>query len=534
MLQAFVQLKQQQPPKTASGIRSFFEALTNAVFSEPTVYRSSADVASKPFSLDAVCEASLDSRCKFIVLRGESGKFWQCTCLLPDAQGHGALFFDFQRDQNDRISSDELIDFSKRLYKALTPLVIRIGDSEAREKLKSRHGLVFMPRLGRIEWLQVIRPEIYSNVYSVSELAAAPAFDAAVWDDGAFFLRVYGEPDDWESEENVSLANFIPGFLAGIAKIEDGNKEREMVRELEKIWARTEKTAQNAMIAMNGGQPVQPAAEEDSAKEAPAAEEAPKKEEAPSASSVAVDDEERKMRDMLLKRLSAEHKVDDSCFAKVGTEGPCTVFSVTLKGKIEFYASYQDLERKVYILNDSEDFAKFLQANDCNVKKEDADKIIRLTKSYFKPEIRILNSVSDLPKEVSGDRRLSELSDMKASGTIEEVNGTQILSVWIYNERTRALELLKVCQFETWAPTVELEKRIPELELKAAAEEKPAEAKAAAAPAPAKVEEKESVPAKAEEKESVPAKSSNKAVIAIIILIVLCVVVVLLKATGKL
>ena len=35
MIQAFVSLKPQQPPRTESGMRSFFEALQGAVFSQP-------------------------------------------------------------------------------------------------------------------------------------------------------------------------------------------------------------------------------------------------------------------------------------------------------------------------------------------------------------------------------------------------------------------------------------------------------------------------------------------------------------------
>ena len=58
MIQAFVSLKPQTPPRTESGMRSFFEALQDAVFSQPTVFRTNADVSVRPYSLDAVCEAA--------------------------------------------------------------------------------------------------------------------------------------------------------------------------------------------------------------------------------------------------------------------------------------------------------------------------------------------------------------------------------------------------------------------------------------------------------------------------------------------
>lgn len=152
MIQAFVSLKPQQPPRTESGMRSFFEALQGAVFSQPTIFRTNADQSARPYSLDAICEAALNPRCKFVVLRAECEKFWQCTFLLPDKQGMGALFFDLQRVQNPRrLSAESLIEMFKKLYTSLSPRLIRIGDSEAREKLRSRHGLVMMPGLGRIE-----------------------------------------------------------------------------------------------------------------------------------------------------------------------------------------------------------------------------------------------------------------------------------------------------------------------------------------------------------------------------------------------
>ena len=97
MIQAFVSLKPQQPPRTESGMRSFFEALQGAVFSQPTIFRTNADQSARPYSLDAICEAALNPRCKFVVLRAECEKFWQCTFLLPDKQGMGALFFDLQK-----------------------------------------------------------------------------------------------------------------------------------------------------------------------------------------------------------------------------------------------------------------------------------------------------------------------------------------------------------------------------------------------------------------------------------------------------
>lgn len=191
MIQAFVSLKPQYPARTESGMRSFFEALQNAVFSQPTIFRTNADVSVRPYSLDAITEAAMNPRCKFVVLRAECEKFWQCTFLLPDKQGMSALFFDLQRQESPRrLSPDSLIEMFKKLYKAMSPRVIRIGDSEAREKLKSRHGLIMMPGLGRIEWLQIVSPEIYGDIYNASELVAAPGYQTEIWEDGALFMRL--------------------------------------------------------------------------------------------------------------------------------------------------------------------------------------------------------------------------------------------------------------------------------------------------------------------------------------------------------
>ena len=134
MLQAFVSLKPQQPARTVSGMQSFFEALENAVFSQPTIFRSNTDAAARPYSIEAVVEAALKPNCKFIVLRADCEKFWQCTFLLPDAQGVGALHFDIQRVESPRkISAISLMNMFKNLYQSIHPKLVRVGDSDARK-----------------------------------------------------------------------------------------------------------------------------------------------------------------------------------------------------------------------------------------------------------------------------------------------------------------------------------------------------------------------------------------------------------------
>lgn len=547
MIQAFVSLKPQQPPRTESGIRSFFEALQGAVFSQPTIFRTNADSTVRPYSLDAICEAVLNPGCKFVVLRAECEKFWQCTFLLPDKQGMGALFFDLQRQQSPRrLSPDSLIEMFKKLYHSLSPRVIRIGDSEAREKLKSRHGLVMMPGLGRIEWLQIVSPEVYGDIYNPSELIAAPGYETAIWDDGALYLRVYDDPNDWDSEDNISQANFIPGFLAGVAKIRDNEKERDMLRDLERIWVRAEKTAANAYDVLSADPNNVPAAEAPKAAKAEPVVAA----EIPVAKDVAVDDDDSRKRSVIYTRLKSEYSLAEDNIVKYGQEGPCTIFTVKADKKAGFFATYQELDRKVFVLNVLEDLSRFLSTNHCSVKAECFDEIKRLVKTYYHPEYKMLDSLDELPESVIRDRRMPEMRAAFEPANVKDVNGNQTLTFWFYKPEFCGLETLSFTQFEDWPMQLEAKVQCSDMENEPEhapepvkpAEEPKKEVVSELAPAPA-AEEKDS---KADEKsentgseiaksdgDKAPAESNGmtgKIVVAVIAIII--VVLVLLYVAG--
>lgn len=448
MIQAFVSLKSQQPARTESGVRSFFEALQGAVFSQPTVFRTNADASVRPYSLDAVCEAALNPRCKFVVLRAECEKFWQCTFLLPDKQGMGALFFDLQRQKEPRrLSPDTLIEMFKKLYRTLTPRLIRIGDSEAREKLKSRHGLVMMPSLGRIEWLQIVSPEVYGDTYNPSELIAAPGYQTEIWDDGALFMRVYDDPNEWDSEDNISQANFIPGFLAGVARIKDPEKEKETLRELERIWTRAEKTAEKAYEVMDSDpshvEPVAAVKAEQPVAQAKVAANVEKE-------AVALEGDDEKKRSVIYMRLKADYKVEEKDIVKCGQEGPCTIFKVKAERKPLFYTTYQDADHKVFILNATEDLGRFLSINGCSIKPEHFDKIKTLVKSYYHPDYQMINSLDELPDTVVRDRRMPEIRASFKPAAVETVNDNQTLTFWFFKPEVVGLETLTMTQFESW------------------------------------------------------------------------------------
>ncbi|MGI5830387.1 MAG: hypothetical protein ACOX8U_09500 [Bradymonadia bacterium] len=504
MLQCFVSLKQQQPPRTESGLRSFFEALSAAVPSLPTLFCTSADAVPKAYRTDAVVEAALNPRCKFVVLRSESKKFWQCTFLLPDKQGWGAVFFDLQRPGSEvRPSADSLIETAKRLYKHLEPRILRMGDSEAREKLKSRHGLVLMPGLGRLEWLQIVHPDVYSSIYNMSDLVASPAHTSEVSpEDGSLFLRVYGDPYEWDDEENVSLANFTPGFLAGIAKFQESDKDT--LRELEKLWSRSEKTAEKAYEvfeastsstqspAISVPKPMlEPeellaaqAATQASASKVAAELESEKKEEesgrtttpvqvadldallekTEGGAQTAISTQIDKMQESILQRIKHDYDVAAKDLLKVAQEGISTVFSVKAKGESEFYVSYQDSDRKVLLLNEPEDLAKFLSLNDCLVKEESKSKIIELIKKYYRPGVSFIKALSDLPKDVKRDRRLGEIADSCKPESISELNDVRTLSLFYYIPANRALEELRITQMEDFPLMVESKRHFTELE----------------------------------------------------------------------
>ncbi|MBQ9817095.1 MAG: hypothetical protein IJM59_06510 [Proteobacteria bacterium] len=543
MIQAFVSLKPQQPPRTESGIRNFFEDLQGAVFSQPTVFQTNADASVRPYSLDAVCEAVLQPNCKFVVLRAECEKFWQCTFLLPDKQGMGALFFDLQRrNAPRRLSPDTLIEMFKKLYNLMSPRLIRIGDSDAREKLKSRHGLVMMPGLGRIEWLQIVSPEIYGDIYNPSELIAAPGYQTDIWPDGALFMRVYDDPNDWDSEDNISQANFVPGFLAGVAKIRDNEKERETLRELERIWVRAEKTANNAYDVLDaniGTSNIQAAAK-------PA--EMPKQEDAvPVAQNVAAEADDDKKRKVVFTRLKADYSLTEDNITKYSKEGPCTVFTVKTDKKPVFFATYQDLDRKVFILNALEDLSKFLSTNHCSVKAECFDEIKRLVKTYYHPEYKLLDSLDELPDSVIRDRRMPDMRKAFKPAAVENINGNQSLTFWFYKPEYCGLETLSFTQYEDWPMQLETKVQCSEMENEP---EKPAETAKEpvkeTAPEPKKAEvaehkeeqkaeeTKDQLPEKAEG-DKVPAESEGMGgKIAIVIIVILIVVFVILYMTGNL
>lgn len=452
MIQAFVSLKLHYPSRTESGIRSFFEALQNAVFSQPTVFRTNIDESVRPYSLDSICEAALNPGCKFVVLRAECERFWQCTFLLPDKQGMGALFFDLQRLQNPRrLSPDSLIEMFKKLYRSMSPRLIRIGDSEAREKLKSRHGLVMMPGLGRIEWLQIVAPEVYGDIYNPSELVAAPGYATEIWEDGALFMRVYDDPNDWDSEDNISQANFIPGFLAGVAKIKDSEKEKETIRGFERLWSRAEKTAEKAYEVLSADPNNVPKVEAQKVEAKPVE----VVEEVISAPAMEMDSDDVQKREIVYNRLRSEFTVEKENIVKVGVEGPCTVFKVKAERKPMFYATYQDRDLKVFILNAGEDLSRFLSENGCSVQADNLSRLKELIGKYYHPEYTLLETLDDLPSTVIRDRRMPEIRERFKSAEVRVENGNQVLTLWFYKPEYQGLESLHLVQFEDWPMQIE-------------------------------------------------------------------------------
>ncbi len=547
MIQAFVSLKLQQPPRTESGMRSFFEALQGAVFSQPTIFRTNADASARPYSLNDVVEATLNPHCKFVVLRAEKEKFWQCTFLLPDKQGLGALFFDLQKAEGGRrLSPESLIEMFKKLYKSLSPRLIRVGDSEAREKLKSKHGLVQMPGIGRIEWLQIVSPELYSDIYNPSELVAAPCFATEILEDGALFMRVYEDPNDWDSEDNISQANFIPGFLAGIVKIKDSDKEKENLRDLERIWSRAEKTAEKAYEALNASAPspekaadeaknVADSVEKRSDEVAKEAEKPAEVEEAPAAP---LEDNEKHMRSVVYNRLKSEFKVEEDNITKASVEGPCTIFKVKAEKKPVFYASYQDLDLRVFILNSLEDLARFISTNGCSIDPKHVEKIRTLLKNYYHPEYRILDTLDMLPAEVRRDRRIKDLVAEFKPASVDSVNdGVNSVTFWFYRPDIMGVETLSMTQFQDMPIQLEVKIKCTDMENEpeepqtSIAANVTAERKAPKAEAlkePAKIEPKKEEP-KAEivkSDDSVPAEKASDSKLGMIILAIVVLIII--------
>ncbi len=473
MLQAFVSLKKNYPEHKVDQLEVFLDALCGALFSKPQYFLSHVNPVVRPYDRQTIAKEATDERCKFFVVRGSEKKFWQATVLLPDAQTQGAIFFDFEhKSGKGYIGHDRLQETMKALYKNLQPEIIRVGDSEAREKLKSRHGLVLMPGLGRTEWLQIVHPDVYSVYYSASELAAAPAANTEIWKDGGLFIQVYDDPKDWENEENVSHANMLPAFLAGIATVKDNEAEMHKIQALERLRNRAQKAADKGMELMNQAT----TADMPESKQTVAASPTKTTQAASSkphtvpskepASKAPIDDDPKyeAMRKTLITRLQTDYDISRENLTRYGQEGPCTIFDVTTKNGETFYATYQDLERKVYLLDELEDFAKFLQAQGCSVSHGDSDHIIALTLKYHKKHAIYLKSVEDLPVQNRGDDRVASFADQITIDRISDVNGAKILHMWYLNTQGDHLEELKICQFEQFPLTVESKKHASGLE----------------------------------------------------------------------
>ena len=494
MLQAFVSLKHQQPPRTESGLQSFLEALTSAAYSPPTFFCTNLDATPQSYTVDGLTQACLHQKCKFAVVRGDDPLFWQATILMPDKEGLGALFFQFESDTSACPTADQVIEFTKKLYKNLEPRIIRAGDSEAREKLKSRHGLVLMPGLGRVEWLQVVHPDVYGELYNPSELVAAPAYAAEIWEDGALFLRVYGDPKDWDNEENISLANFIPGFLAGTANVTDGEKEKQNVRIIEKLWNRANKTAERAAeifdppssnaAAVAKPTPVAPKPEPVVAKPEPdedfddllVAEPTDELDDLlvaePETEDAAEATAEPALKDppspaevaSIISEQSADIELDSKSVTRLDTLFDQTIYRAQdAKTGDRVFIAFSPTEDKLRVLDKLEDFAAFLQAESLNVQESDRAAIVDCVKRYHRPYVTYIDSVDDVSGSAGSDPRLKEFEAIVKPAHFDVSDETQQLHVWAYNPRNSGLEEILIRQFEDWPLTMEIKRHILEL-----------------------------------------------------------------------
>ncbi|MDX9719742.1 MAG: hypothetical protein RBU37_03280 [Myxococcota bacterium] len=525
MLQAFVSLHDQQPPRTESDLQTFFEGIAGSLLSPPSSFCTNVDATVKPFSMASIVTASADPKCKFVMLRGPAEQFWQMSLVMPDKHGVGAIFFDLEKsDGSSSISIDDIDDFAKKLYKAIQPRMIRIGDSEARDKLKSRHGLVLMPGLGRIEWLQIVHPAVYAELYNPSELVAAPAYSAEIFEDGALYLRVYGDPKDWENEENISLANFIPGFLAGTANVKDGEKEKENVKLIEKLWNRAYKIAEKAYELFDAPVTESPAPEPPpEATEAPKAVEAPKPEapkpvaveapkpeapkpeapkpEAPKPEAPkpeAPKPEEPKpealkpeapkpeapkpeapkpeapkakvpkvaeVREMV-QSLFADSGIDKESLSALQLDLQHALFSAinpktTPPSKVFF--AYSKSEERLRHLDRLDDFAAFLQGEALGVREADQKQLVDLVRKYHRPFLQYLDATADIPEPARLDPRVADFAKQVKPPYLDESEETRQLHLWAYNPVNSSLEELFVRQYADWPITVEVKRHLDEL-----------------------------------------------------------------------
>lgn len=497
MLQAFVSLKQQQPPRTESGLKTFFQGLVKVSFSSPTYFCTSAAPEPSAFSVAAAAKACAVEEVKWAQFRGED-PYWQATMLMPDKRGYAAMFYHFESEDGDKpvVETDRLIEFAREFYDTLEPRLIRLGDSEAREKLKSRHGLVLMPGLGRVEWLQLVHPDIYGELYNSSELAAAPAYAVEIMRSGGLFLRVYGDPKEWESEDNVSLANFIPGFLAGTANVTDGEKAKMAVRQIEKLWTRASKTAGKVAEIFHPPAEAPTAAAADDSSDATVkmsspsaemladlggskpAEKEPTVEEAPILAAEPVATHEAPSTSEVQAQISSLAP-DVQLQGNVATVNAPDLEQKLYRGRdgrlpaSDFFIAFDTEEGKLLNLDKFEDFAAFLQKEDLGVNSGDRNEIISLVKKYHRTYLTHLSSVDGIPGESGKDKRL-ETFRSRVKAPYQDTDGeTQKLHLWAFNPRANALEEMIIHQFKTWPLSMENRSQLTDLKASAATEPPP-------------------------------------------------------------
>ena len=144
MLQGFVYLG--DVSRTEQSVKSLLQKLSEASYTKPTKCYSNVNPVIRSYP-DETLLAEAKYGADWIALCGNDPYMFHCTILLPREDREPVMFLRFENERalDDAPPINSLINFAKTLSEELSPRLMRLGDSVAREKLKSHHGLILLP-----------------------------------------------------------------------------------------------------------------------------------------------------------------------------------------------------------------------------------------------------------------------------------------------------------------------------------------------------------------------------------------------------
>ena len=520
MLQAFVSLREQELTQSKEGFLSILDKIARVSYATPTRFYSSINHKLRSSADDSLADEAF-SGAEWVAMTGDSPSYFHCTLTLPTNKYGTAAFIRFEEEggATSKITVEKIISLCKNLNQELEPYLIRVGDSVAREKLKSHHGLVLLPGLGRIEWLQIFHQQLTGTMYSQSELVTAPAYETEILPNGSVFLRVYNDPWDYESDETVTLANFIPGYMAGTAVVDDPEKEKNQVRMIEQQWNLSKEASVSATAVLEGGvadksdpgpkriengstnngpdKSMEPTLNEmaaNAAKPLIAEEEISKQLRAYSMAPV-LTKEEPELPKAVPKSATLD-KSDKVVVVQEAGSGPPTceaILAAVLENEpalkitashirfideldhhiiyrisnpselIHFYLAFQIQTGEIIKFSRNESFVHFLQMEQVGIEADRLDEVMEFFQQYHQDKVEILQGVESLDEKLQKLEKIDRLASSIQIPEFSESEGHKTFSFWVFYSNRAVIEKLSIAQYEDWPYQFEVNQHIEEV-----------------------------------------------------------------------